>query len=109
MERRAKPMREKPYIMDKILKYSELRAQGKRTAIIGFCYDYKCNMNCTHCCNPSFAKKERTLSIANVRDFFEQADGLGLVQCNISGGEPLFLTTLMTESKPLTPKNFIFP
>ena len=106
MERRAKLMREKPYVMDKIFKYPELRAQGKSTAIIDFCYDYKCNMNCTHCCNLSFAKKERQLSLADVRDFFEQADALGLAQCCISGGEPLFFDDLDDVVKAVNPEKF---
>ena len=55
--RREKLKREKPLVYEKIIKYDEKNARGECTAIIDFCFDYKCNMHCEHCCNLSFEKR----------------------------------------------------
>ena len=104
--RRAKLKREKPLVYEKIVKYDEKEANGECTAIIDFCYDYKCNMHCSHCCNLSFSKKEREMTVEDVADIARQADELGLAQFNISGGEPLTFSDLDEVIKAIDPQKF---
>ena len=104
--RREKLRREKPLVYEKIMKYDEKLARGESTAIIDFCFDYKCNMHCTHCSNSNFARKERTLTIDDLKDFVRQADELGLAQFNISGGEPLCFDNLDEIILALNPEKF---
>ena len=104
--RREKLRREKPLVYEKIMKYEEKEARGESTAIIDFCYDYRCNMHCAHCSNLSFAKKERALTIEDIRDIARQADELGLAQFNISGGEPLTFPDLDELILALNPERF---
>lgn len=104
--RREKLKLEKPLVYQKIIQYEEKERRGESTAIIDFCYDYRCNMHCAHCCNLSFAKKERELTLENVRDISRQADELGLAQFNISGGEPLTFPDLDELIQALDPKKF---
>lgn len=104
--RREKLRREKPLVYEKIIKYDEKDARGKSTAIIDFCFDYKCNMHCSHCSNAMFEKKEREMTIEDLKDFARQADELGLAQFNISGGEPLVFDNLDDIILALNPEKF---
>lgn len=105
-ERRAKLKAEKPLVYDKIIKYDEREEKGESTAIIDFCYDYRCNMHCAHCCNLSFAKKERSMTVEDVAGISKQADEYGLAQFNISGGEPLTFPDLDDVIKAINPQKF---
>lgn len=105
-DRREKLRNEKPLVYEKIMKYDEKNAKGESTAIIDFCFDYKCNMHCTHCSNARFKKKEREMTIEDLQDFAKQADELGLAQFNISGGEPLIFDNLDEIIKALNPEKF---
>lgn len=105
-QRREKLISEKPYVMDKIFKYEEKRKRGESTAVIDFCFDYKCNMNCKHCSNSRFAKKDRAMTLTDLSDFFRQADKLGLAQASISGGEPLVFDDLDGIVEAINPKEF---
>ncbi len=104
--RREKLKREKPFVYEKIMRYDEKLMRGESTAIVDFCFDYKCNMHCTHCSNANFAKKERALTIDDLKDFARQADKLGLAQFNISGGEPLCFDNLDDIILALNPERF---
>lgn len=104
--RREKLRQEKPLVYDKIIQYDEKGKRGECTAIIDFCFDYMCNMNCSHCCNLSFAKKERVLTIETMRDIARQADELGLAQFNISGGEPTLFPNLEELVQAIDPTKF---
>lgn len=104
--RREKLRKEKPLVYEKIIKYDEKEKNGESTAIIDFCYDYRCNMHCAHCCNLSFAEKERVMSVYDVREVARQADELGLAQFNISGGEPLTFPDLDEVIKAINPDKF---
>lgn len=104
--RREKLRREKPLVYEKIIKYDEKDARGESTAIIDFCFDYKCNMHCEHCCNLSFEKKKREMTIEDLKDVARQADELGLAQFNISGGEPLTFDNLNEIIEAINPKKF---
>lgn len=104
--RREKLRREKPYVLEKILKYDEKIARGESVAIVDICFDYVCNMSCVHCCNMKFAKKERELTIDDLKEFSRQADNLGLAQINISGGEPLFFKNFDAIIAAINPTRF---
>ena len=104
--RRAKLKAEKPLVYEKIMKYDEKVAKGECTAIIDFCFDYRCNMHCEHCCNLSFTKKDRAMTLEDLKDFARQADELGLAQFNISGGEPLTFPDLDDIIAALDPQKF---
>ncbi len=104
--RREKLRKEKPLVYEKIMKYDEKMARGECTAIIDFCFDYRCNMHCSHCSNLSFQKKEREMTIDDLKDFARQADELGLAQFNISGGEPLTFPNLDEIIEALDPNKF---
>ncbi len=105
-ERREKLRREKPLVYEKIMEYDSKIARGECTAIIDFCFDYKCNLKCAHCSNSEFAKKERALTISDLNNFTKQADELGLAQFNISGGEPLCFDNLDEIIRALDPLRF---
>ena len=104
--RREKLKREKPLVYEKIIKYTEKEARGESTAMIDFCFDYACNMNCTHCSNLSLTKKERELSIEDLKNFSKQAHDMGLAQFTISGGEPLVFPNLDEIIIALDPEKF---
>lgn len=104
--RREKLRKEKPLVYEKIIKYDEKLAHGESTAIIDFCFDYKCNMNCTHCTNARFEREGREMTIEDLKDFAKQADELGLAQFNISGGEPLCFDNLDEIIDALNPEKF---
>lgn len=105
-ERRSKLEKEKPYVYEKIMKYKEKNDRGESTAMIDFCFDYKCNMHCAHCSNLSLTKKDRELTIDDLTDFAKQADALGLAQFTISGGEPLTFNNLDDIIRALDPERF---
>ncbi len=105
-ERRNTLKEEKPYVYEKIMKYKEKEARGESVAMIDFCFDYTCNMHCAHCSNLSLAKKDRELTIEDLRDFAKQADELGLAQFTISGGEPLTFNNLDDIILALDPQKF---
>ena len=103
---RAKLRREKPYVLEKILKYEEKHARGEYTPIIEFAYDHVCNMKCPHCSNLSFEKKDRSLTPEIIKDVADQADALGLAQMGISGGEPLMFPDLDKVIEAIDPNRF---
>lgn len=104
--RREKLRKEKPLVYEKIIQYDEKEKRGESTAIIDFCYDYRCNMHCSHCCNLSFAKKDREMTVEDVKNIAEQADAMGLAQFNISGGEPLTFPDLDDVILAINPQKF---
>lgn len=104
--RRAKLKAEKPLVYEKIIKYDEKFARGESNALIDFCFDYKCNMHCKHCSNLSFEKKDRMMTLDDLKDIARQADELGLAQFNISGGEPLAFDNLDDIILALDPEKF---
>ena len=104
--RRERLKKEKPLVYEKIIKYNEKEARGESTAMIDLCFDYACNMNCTHCSNLTLVKKERSLTLEDLKDFSDQADKMGLAQFTISGGEPLVFKDLDGIIKALNPEKF---
>ena len=55
--KRAKLMREKPQVFEKVLKIEERYKQGIATPIIDIAYSYACNLKCQHCTASRFEKK----------------------------------------------------
>lgn len=104
--RRTKLKLEKPFVYEKIMKYDQIMANGGSIAIVDICYDYVCNMNCAHCCNMRFAKKEKEINIQDLKNFSNQADAMGLAQVNLSGGEPLMFKNLDEIIRGIDPAKF---
>src|SRR3989344_1846579 len=96
-DKRNKLKEEKPYVCEKIRKFSEKVARGESIAIIRLEYSYLCNFRCEHCCVKSFmltkkqqiADARRHMTLEDVRDLSRQADEMGLARFVITGGEPL--------------------
>jgi MoaA/NifB/PqqE/SkfB family radical SAM enzyme len=97
---------EKPLVYEKIIKLAEKERQGEPTCRIDIGYNYACNLACNHCMAKKFQKKERSLTIADMRNIAEQADAMGWCQFNISGGEPLLLKNFDEVLEALMPEKF---
>lgn len=104
--RREKLRKEKPLVYEKIIKYIDKEENGESTAMIDLCFDYACNMKCSHCSNLSLTKKDRELTIDDLKDFSRQADEMGLAQFTISGGEPLVFPNIDEIIQALNPEKF---
>jgi pyrroloquinoline quinone biosynthesis protein E len=70
---------------------------------------YKCPLRCLYCSNPvDYTRHDRELDTATWLRVFEEAEELGVVQLNLTGGEPLIrpdlelYTNLITSGIPLT-------
>jgi pyrroloquinoline quinone biosynthesis protein E len=51
---------------------------------------YKCPLRCVYCSNPvEYTRHERELDTATWKQVFTEAEELGVVQLNLTGGEPL--------------------
>lgn len=85
----------KPYVYEKILKFSDKIKKGEAVPIIQFQYNYQCNFKCQHCSIEPFqtTKREREgregWDLEKVRSLSRQADEMGLARFVITGGEPL--------------------
>jgi pyrroloquinoline quinone biosynthesis protein E len=56
---------------------------------------YRCALRCLYCSNPlDFAARKDALQTADWLEVFRQAEALGVLQLNLSGGEPLFRSDL---------------
>ena len=64
---------------------------------------YRCPLRCVYCSNPvKLAEQERELDTASWRRVLREAEGLGVVQLNLTGGEPLLrddLEALVEEAR----------
>ncbi|MBN3033554.1 MAG: radical SAM protein [Candidatus Saganbacteria bacterium] len=104
--KREKLKREKPLVYEKIIKLAEKQARGEPTSRIDIGYNYACNLKCKHCMANMFQKKDRSLTLADLRSIAEQADALGWCQFNVSGGEPLILKNFDEVLRALMPEKF---
>ena len=93
-ERRSVLKQRKPLAYEKAVHINDKFLRGECAALISFCYDYICNMNCAHCSNSAYAPKDRCFTIEDVRELARQADEMGLFQFELSGGEPLIFPQL---------------
>jgi pyrroloquinoline quinone biosynthesis protein E len=58
---------------------------------------YRCPLRCVYCSNPlDYASHQDALSTADWLRVFREAEGLGVVQLNLTGGEPLIRDDLET-------------
>lgn len=105
-ERRNVLKKKKPLAYEKAIHINDKFLKGECAAVISFCYDYACNMNCEHCSNSSFEKKERCFTIEDVRNLAHQADEMGLFQFELSGGEPLVFPNLDQIIEAIDPTKF---
>lgn len=105
--KREKLRREKPLVLDKILRIEERHQQGIATPIIDIAYSYACNLSCEHCTAARFRKRgARKLCPDDLRRISDEADALGLCQFCISGGEPLIFRDLDEVIAALQPDKF---
>ena len=88
---RSKLQQEKPQVYAKVQRIKELIEAGKSAAIIQLQYNYQCNVHCEHCSIKPFQgrKNARSLTPADIKCLFQQADAMGLSRVTITGGEPL--------------------
>src|ERR671924_1365890 len=66
---------------------------------------YRCPLRCVYCSNPvDFARHGDGLDTDTWRRIFREAEDLGVVQLNLTGGEPLLrrdLETLVEQARAL--------
>jgi MoaA/NifB/PqqE/SkfB family radical SAM enzyme len=106
--KRDKLKREKPYVIEKILRFQEKLKRGESIAIIQFQYNYACNFECVHCSVKRFQgrKNKRSFTLDDVRNLSRQADELGLARFVITGGEPLILKDFDALVEAIDPSKF---
>lgn len=106
--RRNSLRREKPYVYEKIVKFSDKFRRGESIAIIQFQYNYACNFRCQHCSIRKFQGKQskRSFTMDDVRDLARQADALGLARFVITGGEPLVFQDFDELVEAIDPQRF---
>ncbi len=104
--KREKLRKGKPLVYEKIIKLAEMQRRGEPTSRIDIGYNYACNLKCKHCMANTFQKKNRSMTLADLRSIAEQADALGWCQFNVSGGEPLVLKNFDEVLKALMPEKF---
>ena len=98
----------KPYVYEKIQKFSEKIERGESIAIIQMQYNYACNFRCTHCSVKRFQGKNsnRSMNVNDVRKLADQADELGLARFVITGGEPLVFKDFDQIVEAIDPQRF---
>jgi Predicted Fe-S oxidoreductases len=106
--KRNKLRDEKPYVYEKILKFSEKIKQGESIAIIQFQCNYACNFHCLHCSAKRFQGKKnaRQMSVNEVRNLARQADEMGLARFVMTGGEPLIFKDFDAFVQAIDPQKF---
>lgn len=108
--KREKLRREKPQVLEKILKIAERHSQGIATPIIDIAYSYACDLSCDHCTawRGRWIRRggARKLTPADLRRFSDEAHALGLCQFCLSGGEPTILKDLDEVILALQPDKF---
>ena len=99
----------KPYVYEKVLKFTEKYNRGESIAIIQLQYDYICNMKCEHCSIEAYQKNsagKKKITPADVAKLSKQADEMGLARFVISGGEPTVFPDLDDLVAAIDPEKF---
>ena len=98
----------KPYVFEKVSKFTEKYNRGESIAIIQLQYNYICNMKCEHCSIKRFQGNtdKRRLTPKDVAMLAKQADELGLARFVISGGEPTVFPDLDEVVAAIDPEKF---
>jgi MoaA/NifB/PqqE/SkfB family radical SAM enzyme len=105
-QKREKLRKEKPLVLEKILKIEERFKKGIPTPIVDIAYNYACNLKCKHCTASRFKKDGRKLTPQDLRKISDECHQLGLCQFCISGGEPLLFKDLDEVITSLQPDKF---
>jgi len=108
-EKRAILQRNKPYVYEKVLKFTDKLKKGESVAIVQFQYDFACNFKCQHCSISRFQGKfedKRPFTIEDVKKLSREADELGLARFVITGGEPLIFKDLDELVEAIDPSKF---
>jgi len=104
---RERLRREKPVVYDKLLKLDERLQKGEAVApVIEVAYSYDCNLSCQHCFAARFERRERSLTVDDMRDLAAQAAAMDVYQFILQGGEPLFWPDFDEVVAALRPKEF---
>lgn len=109
IEKRDRLKSYKPFVYEKVIKFEEKLRNNESVAIIQLQYNYDCNFKCAHCSISDFRfhnKKDRSLTVADVRELSRQADELGLAHIDITGGEPLIFQDLDQLVEAINPARF---
>lgn len=99
----------KPYVYEKVSRFSEKYNRGESIAIIQLQYKYMCNMLCEHCSIEAYQKNaagKRSLTPEDVAKLSKQADEMGLARFVISGGEPTTFPDLDELVAAIDPEKF---
>lgn len=99
----------KPYVYEKVSKFTEKYNRGESIAIIQLQYKYMCNMMCEHCSIEGYQKNsagKRQIAPADVANLAKQADEMGLARFVISGGEPTTFPDLDELVAAIDPEKF---
>lgn len=107
-EKRSRLKERKPYVYEKIQKFTEKYKKGESIAIVQFQYNYKCNFKCVHCSIQGFQHRHdlQSITLEDVKSLSRQADELGLARFVITGGEPLTFTDLDDVIQAIDPNKF---
>jgi MoaA/NifB/PqqE/SkfB family radical SAM enzyme len=108
VESRNQLKKNKPLVYEKVVKFDEKFKNGESFAIIQLQYNYICNFKCQHCSISDFQykKRDRNLSVADVREMACQADEMGLAHIDITGGEPLLFKDMDQLVEAIDPSKF---
>ena len=97
----------KPAVYQKFIELDKKTAKGSSSPpVIELAYRYACNLTCKHCFASRFSKKERSLTVKDVKDLSRQASALGVYQFILQGGEPLFWPDFDEVVNAINPKEF---
>lgn len=98
----------KPHVYEKISQFDDKLRRGESIAIIQLQYNYICNLTCEHCSIKRFQVQSGKCSItpADVKHLFDQADDLGLARVTVTGGEPLCFPDLDEVIEAIGPDRF---
>ena len=101
----------KPLAWEKIQKFSERVVNKQSIALVQIQYDYRCNMNCTHCAISKFRanknKRAEKLTAESVAVLADQIHEEGLASICLSGGEPLIFKDLGGVISAIKPERFV--
>ena len=106
INKRNKVKENKPYVYQKMLKFTEKISRGESIAIIQFQYNYACNFRCEHCCVSRLQNNKRIITMDNVKELSKRADKLGLARFVITGGEPLVFNDFDQLVEAIDPQKF---
>ena len=99
----------KPEVYKKIQGYRNDLNSSKRVCSIDICYDFACNMHCSHCFTTFLQNKEKPLekfSLKRLKKVCDEADKIGVFAISLQGGEPLFWDDLREIIQTIGPQRF---